>query len=173
MTVTTEYSKSSLFECAGKQEVWASEGMLARFLQFHQTLLQFGLQTSGTLFGSAEQCMHRWAVWFGGYGTAWLPPGAWQNSKCRPPNLEMSPVRTENVARKNRAQLSENTSEHGFLQKNALKLSGAATDFGARRNCCVGRQFPLEMPTLTWRLPPGLSVTPTQKHIFYMTTPRR
>ena len=58
--------------------------------------MQFGLQTGGSLLGSAEWCMYRSAAWFGGYGMARLAVGARQNSKCRPPKF------AGNVTRQNR-----------------------------------------------------------------------
>ena len=133
-------------------EVWASENMLARVLQFRQAFLQFGLQAGGSLLGSLSGACIARRHGLGDMGRPDSPPArgkirnvpakpgnvACQNRKCRPPTS--NPTLRKHI----RTRVFEN---------NALKVQGAATDFGTRRNSCVGRRFPLDLPTLTWRLP--------------------
>ena len=102
--------------------------------------------------------------------------GIWDGltRRWRAAKLEMSPAKPGNVARQNRKcrppksspTLRKHIRTRVFAKKCPKSVGRRYRFWRTPKRLGVGRRFPLEMPTLTWRLPSWLSVTPTQKNIF-------
>ena len=87
--------------------------------------------------------------------------------KCRPSKPKMSPAKIES----NSPKTHQN---NGSLKNCPKSVERHYWFWRTPKRRGVGRRFPLEIPTLTWRLPSWvIRHTPTtKKRIFYMTTPR-
>ena len=138
MKVTTKgYSKSSLLQYAGNQ--------LERYGRVKTCLLDFCNSNKRFCYSDCKLAAHCLGLLSGactarrrGLGDTGRPDSplargktrnvAGQTWKCRPSKPKMSPAKIESNS------LKTHQNKGFFFAKNALKVSGAAADFGARRN---------------------------------------